>query len=52
VNPERIEEGRTIRTPNGLPVTRLGHSRGHLLVYTRSRIYYVRRGKMRLWKKR
>lgn len=41
---------RPIRTPNNQLITRIRGGR-RLLVYTAGRVYYLRRGKLRLWRR-
>lgn len=42
---------RSTGTPNHQLITRLESRGPRLLVWTRSRVYRLRRGKLRLWKK-
>lgn len=48
---------RSLHTPNGQQIVRLQvlyrhHQEWRLLVHTRSRVYYLRRNKLRLWRER
>jgi hypothetical protein len=48
--PRSIPGGPVIQTPNGQQITGLRAPGRRLFVHTRSRIYYLRRNKLRLWR--
>jgi len=50
-DPEHYERLRAMaQTPNRQRITKLRTTGRRLLVYTRSRVYYLRRGRLRLWR--